>query len=208
MLGEYEAPSSLFSKCCYLQCSGAKRSPSGIEGVAELKGLSGLTLQKGSHSTAGSLQTLKFAPWDAEKRIARVPVFGGFGYPGTESVWTEPVTPVWNCLINVARCCNYTYVFEFSEDYRHSRIHIKSNLCCCVPCVPAWCTVPSTCAVFEMEQAEGTTGGSHWHRNSSKCGGKMEKTYDLVEVLKADETPGPFHADLAAYAPEAMLLSR
>ena len=197
---------SLFSRCCFLQCAPERRTASALPDA--LRGLTGLTLQKGEHSTAGSLQTLKFSRWDAPSRTATMPVFGAFGAPATSGLWTEPNTPTWNCLITFARSCNYSYDFKFSEDFRRADIGIRGNCCCCVPCAPACVSVPGFIARFDMVQADSSTDGSSWIRSSSSCGGPMKRTYDLVEVVRSDLTPGPFHGDLALRAPKNLLLSR
>ena len=36
----------------------------------------------------------------------------------------------------------------------------------------------------------------------------FKHTYDLVEVFTPDGTPGKYHADLAEYAPDLMVISR
>ena len=208
MLGETPRAPSCFARVCHLQCAEERRRASGLGDVPALRGLAGLTLQRGAHATAGSLQTLKFSRWDAATRTATVPVFGACGEPATAGVWTEPVTPVWHGLVSFARSCNYTYEFRFSEDFTRADIGIKSNLCCICPCLPAWCAVPGGVARFDMVQAEGSVDGSHWLRHSSKCGAPMAHTYDLVEVVRADLSPGPHHGDLASPAPAALLLSR
>lgn len=193
-------------------CSGKARVKSGIDAIPQISSLAGATLQRGEHSTGGSVQTLKWAVFDAEKRVAHLEVFGGAGKPGNQTgQWTEPNISAWYCLINLARCCDYSYVFHFSEDWRRADIDIKANCCClcCVPpCVPAWFTLPRSLVAFEMVQAEDSTDGSRWIRNSSVLGKPYTYTYDLVEVLKPDATPGRFHADLARVAPEQMLISR
>ena len=110
--------------------------------------------------------------------------------------------------------------------------------CLLLPCVPLWCspgwfTIPSSLVAFEMvqvtvlavgvfsdcplsvppafgsvRQAEGSSDGSFWRRNSSTCGQPFKHTYDLVEVFAPDGTPGKYHADLAEYAPDLMVISR
>ena len=102
--------------------------------------------QASSHSTAGSVQTLKWAEFDAHKHTARMQVFGGaFTGRGATGVWTEPNKCTWNCLINLARCFNYTYFFEFSPDWRKADIKIQSNCpfgCCCLWCGMIFVGVP------------------------------------------------------------------
>ena len=169
--------------------------------------------------------------------MAHFQVFGGCGGPPTVGQWTEPVAAIWYFLINVARCCNYTYQFEFSEDWRQADIKIKCNCCCCLPpccCIPPWFQAPDWCAKFDMVQADASTdgarpvadrmkpfahrprqqrllrfvAGSHWIRRSSICGKPLTKSYDLVEAFKPDGSPGRFHDRLATMAPAVMLVSR
>ena len=80
--------------------------------------------------------------------------------------------------------------------------------------MPAYCTLPSCCVAFNMEQTDDSHDGSRWARNSSSCAccgdpnAKMKYTYDLVEVLKPDGTPGRYHEKIATVAPKQMLISR
>ena len=206
-----DTPPSLFHKLCLCECGATPRVAGGIGAVPELAGMAGATLQRGEHSTAGSVQTLKWGRYDPATRTVKVEVFGGFGAHHSTMMWTEPVRCPWCCLINLARFCDYSYKFRFSEDFKHADIAIMSNCCCLLPCVPSWCAVPGACAAFEMTQVEEpgrSLDGTHWSRNSSTCGGPFKKSYDLVEVFSADGQPGRFHADFAAYAPQLMLISR
>jgi len=200
---------SLFQKLFECQWSPKPRTPGGIETESKLRGLAGVTLQNGTHSTKGSLQTLKWAKWDASKREATLPVFGGFY--GDTGVWTEPINPIWCCLMNLGRCANYTYTFTFSEDYSHATIDISANplvLCClCVPCCPAWCTVPRCCVAFDMEQVPGSDG-TVWTRNSSTCGGAPKLSYILEEVITPENTPGKHYDNLAKLAPQQVMITR
>ena len=142
-------------------------------------------------------------------------VFGGAGGSPHVGHWTEPVKPAWHCLMCLARMFNYSYKFEFEEDYKRADIKIAVNCCCCpctlclpLYCLPSWFEVPSSLVAFEMVQAEGSTDGSFWARNSSACGKPMKHTYDLVAVLKPDGSRAKYHADLAKTAPEQMIISR
>ena len=116
------------------------------------------------------------APW----------VFGGFGGYSSVGLWTEPPAAAhWYFLINLARVCNYTYVFEFAEDWRRVEIKIRGNLCCCcfcLPWLPAWFQVPDKCATFSATQLPESKDGSAWSRDSSVCGGEETKTYELLEA--------------------------
>lgn len=130
------------------QCGPEARVSNGIEDIPEIRGVAGGLLQSAPPDwpTKGSVQTLKYCKFDKEKRVATIQVFGGFGGPSSVGLWTEPGGSCkWYFLINLARCCNYSYRFEFSEDWRHADIKIMANFCCvcCVPpCFPACCALP------------------------------------------------------------------
>ena len=92
------------------QCAPERRKPSGVEAVPEIRGLAGASLQRAPPGwpTAGSVQTLKWCQFDKAKRVATLQVFGGFGGLSSVGLWTEPDVARWYCLINLARCCNYS----------------------------------------------------------------------------------------------------
>jgi len=169
-----------------------RRTHSGVEEVPQISSLAGATLQRGRHSTGGSVQTLKWADYDADRRRAYMHVFGGFGGEPHVGHWTEPADNfAWLGLMCLARVCTYGYTFQFAEDFSRADIFITGNCCCCLllPCVPLWCspgwfTIPSSLVAFEMVQAEGSSDGSFWRRNSSTCGQPFKHTYDLVEVFR------------------------
>jgi len=194
---ESEAP-SLYMRLCTCQWAPAPRVPSGIEKVPGLAGLAGITLQYGDHTTAGSLETLKWGEWDPEKRTLKLTVFGGFYSKWSTGFWTEPTAPLWRSalwcfLMNLARNQNYTYLFEFAEDYRSANIKISGNplfLCCvCCPCIPAWFTIPDCCTKQVLEQADDSKDGTHWIRKNASCGGTPEFYYDLYTVWNFDGSP-------------------
>ena len=142
-----EQPSLLQRLIC--QCGPEMRTANDIINVPEIRSLSGVTLQSAPPDwpTKGSLHTLKYCVFDRETRVAEQQVFGGFGKLSSVGLWTEPAGKChWDFLMNLARLCNYTYHYEFSEDWREMKINIKANLCCLCfglpPCMPAWCTVP------------------------------------------------------------------
>ncbi|EOD24641.1 hypothetical protein EMIHUDRAFT_435421 [Emiliania huxleyi CCMP1516] len=182
--------------------------------ISPPKSLERIFISIGKHSTGGSIQTLKWSTWDPDSRVAHLEVFGGYGGSSHTGQWTEPPGCLWLFLINLGRCCDYSYRFEFSEDYRRAEILIEANLCCCCclpipPCLPAWFVLPGSCVRFEAIQAdEGSNDGTDWVRQSSICGGDFSYTYNLVEVYQEDGSPGRFHADLATYAPASMMISR
>mmetsp|Transcript_78230 Transcript_78230/g.176794 ORF Transcript_78230/g.176794 Transcript_78230/m.176794 type:complete len:272 (+) Transcript_78230:99-914(+) len=205
-----DAP-SLYQRLCMCQWKPTARPPSGIEKIPQIRGLAGVTMQSGDHSTAGSLQTLKWGYWDSETRVFELPIFGGFEGGSTTGVWTEPITPLWCCLMNLGRTANYTYRFEFSPDFQHADIRIKGNPCvfCCVccPCCPAWCTIPQWCTSTSMRQAEDSNSGSHWERFNGKCCRKQEYYYDLLEVIDHNGEPGPFANKLPLKSPKQFMIS-
>jgi len=212
LLDEHTEDPSLLSRCL-CNCAPAPRLPGGIEKEPRIAAFAGVTVQKAPPDwpTQGSLQGLKFTPFDPVTRVAEKQVFGGFGGLPDTGTWTEPASDCkWYVLMSLARCGNYTYSFEFDEDFRRADIKIKLNpcfLCTCVPCVPAWCTVPDSLAKFDMVQADDSTDGSEWIRRSSSGGKPLKESYRLRVVYNPDGTPGRFHGDLVE-APEQMIVSR
>jgi len=211
---EPKAP-SLFQRVCFCQCGPSVRKPSGIEAVPQLRGLAGVMVQAGDVSTAGTLLTFKWANWDLVKRQADLQVFGGFSGCGRGSevgLWTESVNPLWCFLMNFGRVGNYTYRIKFSEDYRRADIGISGNpliLCCsclCIPCMPGWFSVPTCIMAFEMVQADDSTDGSSWKRNSSACGSDFKLSYNLQEVFTPEGQPAKYH-DQLAMAPQQVMIT-
>jgi len=203
------APS--FMQRCLCQCGPEKRVLSGVEDVPQISSLAGATLQYGTHATGGSVQTLKWCKFDKDKRVADLQVFGGFGGTSSVGLWTEPAEKCyWTCLINLGRVCNYSYRFEFAEDWRHVDIKIRANICCCIwPWAPAWFQAPDNCATFSATQTDESTDGKHWVRKSSTCGGEEVYSYDLYEVFTPSGQPGAYHDKLFdGVAPLQMLISR
>jgi len=204
-----EAQPSLLQRCCLCQCAPDERVNNGIDSIPQISSLAGATLQAGEHSTGGSVQTLKWCRFDKEQRVAQLQVFGGFGGRSSTGLWTEPPSYLWICAINVARLCNYSYKFEFSEDWRHADIKIKGNCTGCLfPCCPACVQVPDCLAKFDMTQQDDSTDGRAWIRASSTCGGPMKESYRLLEVYKPDGSDGAYLSKLTEFAPTQMLLSR
>lgn len=202
---------SLYQRLCMCQCSPRPKPQTGLELVPELRGLAGVSLQDGTHTTAGSLQTVKWGSFDPETRVAELAVFGGF-YQSTTGVWTEPVNCLWCCLANLGRTANYSYRFEFSEDYSFADIKIKGNplvFCgCCCPCIPAWCTIPSCISQTNMKQSEGIDDGTSWDRYNGLCGAEPKFYYKLIEVLDVNGQPGRFYDRLPIKAPKQQMLTR
>lgn len=207
MLGsKTSGPPSLFRRLCLCQCFETERVLSGIEKLPQLRSLAGVSLQDGKHSTAGSLQTLRWGKYDPETRSILLSVFGGGCFPGGAGLWSEPVSCTWVCLANFARCCNYSYNFKFAEDHRSVVILLRANGCCCVPCLPPCIEIPSSILAFKAQQAEDSRDGSHWIRTNSSCGGPDVFAYDLVEVFAPDGKPGRFH-DRLQKAPQQVMVS-
>mmetsp|Transcript_4858 Transcript_4858/g.14118 ORF Transcript_4858/g.14118 Transcript_4858/m.14118 type:complete len:237 (-) Transcript_4858:81-791(-) len=201
---------SCLQRFCLCYCKPLERKSNGIEEIPQLRGLAGLTVQDGDHITAGSLQTLKYAPYDPEARVLYMPVYGGFGWwhGGTTGLWTEPANCVWGFLMTAARLSNYTYKFTFSEDYLHVDIDIMTNMFGVVgcACLPAWCTVPRCITHFTAEQDLGSADGTEWSRYNAACCGKPRFYYKLREVWQADGAPGRFH-DRLSIVPQQVMLS-
>ena len=109
--------------------------------ISPPKSLERIFISIGKHSTGGSIQTLKWSTWDPDSRVAHLEVFGGYGGSSHTGQWTEPPDScLWRLLlapwvaaarrasvtrsqrmsrlflINLGRCCDYSYRFEFSED--------------------------------------------------------------------------------------------
>jgi hypothetical protein len=220
-------PPSGFDNVCFCQWGTPQRTPNGIDKIQQIRGLAGATLQRGTHVTAGSIQTLKWAKWDEATRTATIEVFGGANSPSSSGTWTEPVSCVWIFLSNLGRLCDYTYVFQFSEDYRTTQIVPKINCTgCLLPCVPAWFEVPTNCVVTSFEnftptsthfstsqgfnavQAPESKHGEHWARNSSTCGSSYKFSYDLVEVFDVDGKHAKYYDDFKKYCPEKIMIAR
>ncbi|CAE8629867.1 unnamed protein product [Polarella glacialis] len=200
---------SLFQQLCLCQCTPLARVKPVLELVPQLRGLAGVTVQDGDHVTKGSLQTLKWADFDPQTRVATKPVFGGFGWKdGTAGLWSEGASK--SCLrgvvFNLGRSCNYTYKFTFAEDYLSADIDAMANLTgpCC-PCVPAWFTLPRFLSHFTMKQDLGSTDGTEWTRYSSKFGGEPTFSYKLLEVYQPDGTPGRHFERLKIADPDVLV---
>jgi hypothetical protein len=153
----------------------------------------GVSLQVGTHSTAGSLQTLQYGTWDEATRTISTDVFGGFFNRQNAGTWTEPAgSCLWSILMFVARTASFRYVFTFSEDFQSADITIKGNCLCCVPCLPPWFTIPSCLTTQTMEQSDDSIKGDHWIRKSGLCGAEPTKFYDLFVVYDSSGTPTRF----------------
>jgi len=140
MLSPETLAPSLFQRLCMCQWQQETREASEIELDPRLRGLAGVTLQDGDHSTSGSLQTMKWASYDPETRVASQQVFGGFGGTAGTGAWSEDASSVmWMFLMNLGRWAGYRYRFSFSEDYKNVDIDVQGNacvLCCC--CCPVF----------------------------------------------------------------------
>jgi hypothetical protein len=120
-------PSLLERMLC--MCKPIPRIASGIEEVPEISALAGATLQRGDHPTRGSVQTLKWAIFDKTKRVAIMEVFGGSRLNNQLGQWASAQGPEWEfkpvssgCFTNCLRLCDWTYKFEFTEDWRHGAL--------------------------------------------------------------------------------------
>merc|ERR1712007_366299 len=207
---------SLYARCCWCMCAPEERKNSGLDQISQLRGLAGVTVQKGSHSTAGSLETLKWARWDAQTRVLEEVVFGGFYSRSSLGLWTEPTTPLWKsalwcCLMNLGRNSMYQYRSEFSEDYRRADIKVQGNIafvcCCCCPFCPAWFTIPTCLNEQYMVQAPDSTDGTHWVRYCGVCSQPATKYYDLKTAWNVDGTPGPGYDDVFLFAPKQVQIT-
>ena len=131
---------------CLCHCSPKKRAPSGIADVPEIANRSGVFFQYGDHSTANTAMTLKGAVFDKGNRVADLKAYGGFGgEASTVGAWTAEKSSTWLCLMTIARLCNYTYRFKFSEDWQRADIEIRGNLCCVTGapcCCKPWFSIP------------------------------------------------------------------
>ena len=92
-----------------------------------------------------------------ENRVADLKAYGGFGAEvSSVGAWTAEKSSTWLCLMTIARLCNYTYRFKFSEDWQRADIEIRGNLCCVTEapcCCKPWFSIPNSCVKFEMVQA-------------------------------------------------------
>lgn len=201
---------SLLQRFCFCYCFPEARVNNGIEQIPELHGLAGLMIQDGDHITAGSLTSMKYAKWDAGKRVAYMPVYSGFGWwhGGTTGLWAEPAYTAWCCIMNGARLGNFTYKFSFSEDYMHGDIDALLNPCCCCGCVclPAWFRVPRCLNHFTFEQDLGSRNGTEWTRYNAQCMGEAKPYYKLLQVWQPDGQQGK-HFDRLQIAPKQVMLS-
>jgi hypothetical protein len=210
-LDEYSEEPSLFQRLFMCQCSKEKRTPARIQFQEGLQGLAGVLIQSGEHSTAGTMLTLKWMDYNPDTREGYLQVFGGYGGSASTGLWTEnSATLYWYFLMNLARCANYQYYFTFNEDFSKADIAIKGNpliLCCiCIPCCPAWFTLPTSCVSFGMSRTAGSKDGTSWERYSSTCGGESTYTYTLKTVYNSDGSDGPF-VDALLESPEQVVIT-
>merc|ERR1711865_973185 len=98
----------------------------------------------------------------------------------------------------LGKLCDYSYRFEFSEDYKKIDLRVMANCCCicplCMPCCPAWFTIPKSLSATTAELKEDSENGAEWRRLN---GGKHY--YDLVEVFKTDGSKGADYAKLLEF---------
>jgi len=166
-----------------------------------------------------NVQTLKWATFDKARRVAKTRNVSGARCCGASSsqlaTWIVkmPTSCPALCLFSTVmsllqRPCDCTYKFAFDEGFRRADIKIMANCLPCVPCLPAWCQIPDALVRFEMVQADGVADGSHWYRNTSTCGGPMQRDYELKEVFTHDGSPGRFHSVYVEHAPQTYLMTR
>ncbi|CAK9020494.1 unnamed protein product [Durusdinium trenchii] len=182
---------SLLGRLCWCQCQPIPRPTTGIEEVDEISNLAGVTLQYGNHVTAGSLESLRWATYDAATRTATATGFGGWYQPWYTGSWSEPAgDPIWCFLLWLARVGNATYEFQFSEDFQQAEIIPKGNLgvfcCCCCPCIPGWAPIPSCITRNYMVQADSSVKGDHWERFQGNCGRTPSLYYEIYTVYTID----------------------
>lgn len=207
-------PPSCLECVCLCNCGREADTPnvSPMAYIPELVGLTGVTVQDSSelptqHTTNGSLQTLRFMPYDPVNRTLTMSVFGGRGsQPGT---WAEPQNLTWACIMNMSRLCNFSYRFKFAEDLRSADITPLVNGCCCVPCLPPCVPLPACCGGrFDMVQTERSRDGTEWQRRNYE-NGKPQLYYYLRTVITEQGAPGPYHAALKRIpVPQKMQLTR
>jgi len=137
-----------------------KRTPSGMETVEEIQNLTGLLHQNDiegiEHSTEGTVCTLKWCDFDKETRVAEMVVYGRNGGKHTgqwsfydDGNWTRFVIPL-------LRLFEYSYRFNFSEDWQRAEIEIGFL---------GW-YVPRWLMAFDMEQTPESVNGSQWLRTN------------------------------------------
>ena len=189
LLGESTDPDgpSLLGRLCWCQTEPIPRPSSGIEDIEAIRNLAGVTLQAGSHLTAGSLEILRWGKFDAEARTLTATGFGGFKQPWYTGSWTEPAgDPIWCFLMWLARVGNATYEFRFSEDFQRADIIPQGNLgvfcCCCCPCIPPWFELPACLTRNFMVQADSSIKGDHWERFQGNCNQTPTFYYDIYAV--------------------------
>lgn len=161
---------SLLARLCWCQCAPIPRKDAGIKDIEAISAFAGVTLQSGSHATAGSLETLRWGDYDAATRTLRTTGFGG---------WYQPYNTG-----------NATYEFKFSEDFQRADIIGRGNLlvfcCCCCPCIPPWFSLPECLIKNYMVQADSSVRGDHFERYSGFCGQEPRYYYDLLAVYTID----------------------
>lgn len=181
---------SLLARLCWCQCAPIPRKDAGIKDIEAISAFAGVTLQSGSHATAGSLETLRWGDYDAATRTLRTTGFGGWYQPYNTGTWTEPINPIWCFLLTLGRIGNATYEFKFSEDFQRADIIGRGNLlvfcCCCCPCIPPWFSLPECLIKNYMVQADSSVRGDHFECYSGFCGQEPRYYYDLLAVYTID----------------------
>ncbi|CAK9020495.1 unnamed protein product [Durusdinium trenchii] len=172
---------------CEPRPSGGRRPRVALDGEDDGEG----RRIEGNHVTAGSLESLRWATYDAATRTATATGFGGWYQPWYTGSWSEPAgDPIWCFLLWLARVGNATYEFQFSEDFQQAEIIPKGNLgvfcCCCCPCIPGWAPIPSCITRNYMVQADSSVKGDHWERFQGNCGRTPSLYYEIYTVYTID----------------------
>jgi hypothetical protein len=187
--------------------------------------LRGITYQGGKNGS-GSLQTLDYVEWDHATRSGLSSQWdpgqwnGGFRKKGQSLSSTLVKSPI-NCI---GRLCQFSYKFQFNEEYTFGQITPVLNCCCIIPvippCVSPWFEVPTSVCDWTMERK--TNEDKLWARKSKMCPMCCNCNYDytLFKVVgyKDNMIPGPGGAEwhkiqpgwdqFAANAPERILCMR
>eukprot|EP00039_Didymoeca_costata_P013686 m.212075 g.212075 ORF g.212075 m.212075 type:complete len:228 (+) comp15847_c0_seq1:3120-3803(+) len=184
---------SCFERCYFCRC-GMDPIP-----ITVPDKFTGVTYQMGGSKRC---QTMQQGKWDNEKRRLVLPI----QYPGTWALGDHNWCMA--CGWDFLRLCKCQYVFSFDEELKHGLIVPQINCCCCLPCFPAWCPVPTCCLKFTMTEMEDSTDGLKWHRNSYICGSESKGGYyTLVKILDKDSNKTEFYDQMVTENEPTMLMA-
>eukprot|EP00933_Yihiella_yeosuensis_P066078 TRINITY_DN7015_c2_g1_i1.p1 TRINITY_DN7015_c2_g1~~TRINITY_DN7015_c2_g1_i1.p1 ORF type:complete len:387 (+),score=53.34 TRINITY_DN7015_c2_g1_i1:88-1161(+) len=224
-------PPSCFQICCMCQWWAQERRPSDIDQVRQLRGLTGVLLETDTRELGvahGRLMTLKWGEghlqyqvkrtrdgriwtdYDPDLRTLTYSVYGGFGRARAVGLHTAPTGCSSCCWLNCARCVNYSHRLRFSPDFTMAIVDIFWNPCCCIPCLPPWCTPSKDCIALDMVQEGNTVGllnGTRWERRQSKCGGPFRRYAELMTVYHSDGSKGPFFDHFLEKVPQQVMVT-